>query len=201
MTAPRVRHARLGPLDAVVDRRADGTTYVRSPHALGPYASKLTEKLEHWAAHAPDRTFLAQRGHDRAWRTLTYADALARTRRIAQALIDRELSEERPLVILSGNGIEHGLLALAAMYAGVPYAPIAPAYSLIAREFGTLRYLMDSLRPGLVYASDGMAFANALRAVVSDDVEIVTDAGHRGQTPRAKPEGSDPFAALASDSY
>jgi feruloyl-CoA synthase len=176
-TVSRVRHARLGPLDAVVDRRADGTTYVRSPHALGPYADKLTEKLEHWAAHAPDRTFLAQRGPDGAWRTLTYADALARTRRIAQALIDRELSEERPLVILSGNGIEHGLLALAAMYAGVPYAPIAPAYSLIAREFGTLRYLMEALRPGLVYASDGKAYASALGAVVSADVELVTDDG------------------------
>src|SRR6476659_6733701 len=173
-TVSRVRHARLGPLDAVVDRHPDGTTYVRSPHALGPYADKLTEKLEHWAAHAPDRTFLAQRGPDGAWRTLTYADALARTRRIAQALIDRELSEERPLVILSGNGIEHGLLALAAMYAGVPYAPIAPAYSLIAREFGTLRYLMDSLKPGLVYASDGNAFASALRAVVRN-AEVVVD--------------------------
>ena len=178
-SAPRVRHARLGPLDAVVERRADGTTYVRSPHALGPYASKLTERLEHWAAHAPDRIFLAQRGPDGAWRTLTYADTLARTRRIAQALLDRGLSAERPIVILSGNGIEHGLLALAAMYAGIPYAPIAPAYSLIAREFGTLRYLMDSLRPGLVYAAHGEAFANALRAVVSDDVEVVTDQGVR----------------------
>ena len=194
----RVRPARLGPLDAVVDRRADGTTYVRSPHALGPYAAKLTERLEHWATHAPDRTFLAQRGPDGAWRTLTYADALTRTRRIAQALLDRGLSEERPIVILSGNGIEHGLLALAAMYAGIPYAPIAPAYSLIAREFGTLRYLMDSLRPGLVYAADGNAFANALRAVVSDGVEVVTDGRHRGQL-RGQfrgqtPEGSDPLA-------
>src|SRR6476660_9347407 len=177
MTAPvsRVRHARLGPLDAVVDRRADGTTYVRSPHALGPYADKLTERLEHWATHAPSRVFLAQRGHDGAWRELTYGDALARTRRIAQALIDRELSPERPIAILSGNGIEHGLLALAAMYAGVPYAPIAPAYSLIAREYGTLRSLVESLQPALVYAADGKAFASALRAVVGDGVEIVTD--------------------------
>ena len=107
MTSARVRPARLGPLDALVDRRADGTTYIRSPHALGPYAPKLSERLEHWATHAPDRTFLAQRGPDGAWRELTYADALARTRRIAQALVDRGLSAERPVVILSGNGIEH----------------------------------------------------------------------------------------------
>jgi feruloyl-CoA synthase len=176
MTSTRVRHARLGPLDAVVEPRADGTTYVRSPHALGAYATKLTERLAYWALHAPARTFLAQRALDGRWRTLSYADALARTRRIAQALLDRGLSEERPIAILSGNGIEHGLLALAAMYAGIPYAPIAPAYSLIAREFGTLRYLMDSLRPGLVYAADGNAFANALRAVANDDLEIVVGA-------------------------
>src|SRR5688572_6055515 len=102
--APRVRPARLGPLDAVVDRRLDGTVYVRSPHALGPYATKLTERLEHWAEHAPDRTFLAQRDADGAWRRVTYADALARVRRIAQGLLDRGLSPERPIVILSGNG-------------------------------------------------------------------------------------------------
>jgi len=99
-TVPRVRHARLGPLDAVVDRRADGTTYVRSPHALGPYAAKITERLEYWASHAPDRTFLAQRGADGAWRHLTYVDALARVRRIAQGLLDRGLSPERPIAIL-----------------------------------------------------------------------------------------------------
>ncbi len=89
MTVPRVRHARLGPLDAVVDHRADGTTYVRSPHALGPYATKITERLEHWATHAPSRVFLAQRGPDGAWRELTYPEALARTPRNPPALLNR----------------------------------------------------------------------------------------------------------------
>jgi hypothetical protein len=70
-TAP-VRRARIGPLDAVVERRADGSALVRSPHPLGGYATRLTDRLEHWAAHAPDRTFLAQRGPDGA----AYARAL-----------------------------------------------------------------------------------------------------------------------------
>jgi len=235
---PRVRPARLGPLDAVVDRRPDGTTYVRSPHALGPYAAKLTERLEHWAVHAPDRTFLAERvapnrgqtprepgsdptssdpmgsdptgsdptgsdptgsdpnGSDPngAWRRVTYAEALARVRRIAQGLLDRGLSPERPIAILSGNGIEHGLLALAAMYVGVPYAPIAPAYSLIAREYGTLRYLVESLRPALVFAADGKAFANALRAVVHDAEVVVGVAASERASWGQTPAGSDPFA-------
>ena len=195
----RVRPARLGPLDAVVDSRADGTVYVRSPHALGPYAAKITERLEHWAEHAPDRTFLAERDADGAWRRVTYADALARVRRIAQALLDRGLSSERPIAILSGNGIEHGLLALAAMYVGVPYAPIAPAYSLIAREYGTLRYLVESLRPALVFAADGNAFANALRAVVRDGVEIVANDGTErglGATPFGELEARRPTEAV-----
>src|SRR3954470_20801021 len=183
MAAPRVRAARLGPLDAVVDRRADGTVYVRSPHALGPYAAKITERLEHWAAHAPDRIFLAERDAGGEWRRISYADALARVRRIAQALLDRGLSVERPIAILSGNSIEHALLALGAMYVGVPYAPIAPAYSLIAREYGTLRYLVESLRPGLVYAADGGAFANALRAGAREGVEIVVGRSADPSTP------------------
>lgn len=170
---PRVRPARIGPLEAVVDRRADGSVVVRSPHALGPYAAKLTERLEHWAAHAPDRTFLAQRGPDGAWRHLTYADALARARNVAQALLDRGLSAARPVAILSGNGIEHGLLALGAMYAGVPYAPVSPAYSLVSADFAQLKHVMELVTPGLVYASDEAAFAKAVNAAAPRNADVL----------------------------
>jgi feruloyl-CoA synthase len=196
---PRVRPARIGPLDAVVDRRADGTAYVRSPHALGPYAAKLTERLEHWAAHAPARTFLAQRDAYGAWRSLSYGDALARVRRLAQALLDRGLSAERPVAILSGNGIEHALLALAAMYAGIPYAPIAPAYSLLARDFSTLRYLVGVLRPGLVFAAEGAQYARAIADVLPPGVEVVVadaSAATLGATPFAALEAAEPTPAV-----
>src|SRR5215212_1417283 len=138
MSATRkVRAVRIAESDAVVRRDAHGAVYMQSGIPLGPYQTRITDSLDHWAAHAPDRTFLAQR-EDSGWRLLTYADALTRVRRIAQALLDRKLSLDRPIVILSGNGIEHGLLALAAMYVGVPYAPIAPAYSLQATEYTAL---------------------------------------------------------------
>ena len=100
-----------------------------------------------------------------AWQRLTYGAALATVRPIAQALLDRRLSASRPLLILSGNSIEHGLLALAAMYAGVPYAPVAPSYSLLAREFTTLRAIWTSLNPGMVFAADGALFERALTSV------------------------------------
>jgi feruloyl-CoA synthase len=166
----------------------DGTQYARSPVPLGSYPAKLTERLEHWAAQAPDRTFLARRDASGAWVHLTYADTLRRTRAIAQALIDRGLSPRRPIVILSGNSLEHALLAMAAMYAGVLYAPLAPSYSLLARDYTTLRALWQALTPGMVFAAEGPLFERAL-AHVAGDAEIVTSIA-----PAAL--ASTPFAAL-----
>ena len=98
----------------MIDRRPDGTIHLQSPHALPPYPAKLTERLQYWAMAAPERTYLAQRDAAGGWRTVSYGEALERIRRIGAALLTRELSPERPIVILSGNDIEHALLGLAA---------------------------------------------------------------------------------------
>lgn len=132
---------------------------------------KLTERLEYWAAVAPARTFLAQHTPS-GWRKLGYAETLDCVRRIGAALLQRDLSPERPLVILSGNDIEHALIGLAAMYVGIPYAPVSPAYALISDDFGKLRSIIELLTPGLVFAADGQAYARAIEAVVGPDVEV-----------------------------
>jgi feruloyl-CoA synthase len=134
---------------------------------------KLTERLVHWAELAPDRIYLAQRDGAAGWRTLTYAQALDRVRRLGAALLRREVSAERPIAVLSANDIEHALIELAAMYIGVPYVPISPAYSLISTDFGKLRHILNLTTPGLVYAGDGAVFARAIEAVVPSDIEIV----------------------------
>src|SRR5262245_41505676 len=113
---------RILPPETCISRDDRGRWHARSPHPLGAYPDRLTERLTHWAARAPDRTFLAERDQGGAWRQLTYAEALRRARSIAQAILDRGLSAERPVVILSGNSIEHAVLALGAMHVGVPYA-------------------------------------------------------------------------------
>jgi feruloyl-CoA synthase len=160
------------PADTLIERRADGCILARSPHRLGAYPAKITERLDHWAEVAPDRVFLADRPAGAAWRTLSYGVALTHVRSVAQSLLNRRLSNDRPVVILSGNSIEHGILALGAMYAGIMYVPVAPAYSLIARDFATLRALWESLHPGLVFAAEGEPFLRALKAV--DIPEVVT---------------------------
>ena len=137
---------------------------LRSPQALAPYARAVGDWLVHWSTHTPDRVFLAER-HDDDWRRLTYRDALAQVRRIGQALLDRGLDEKRPVAILSENSIEHALLALGAMHAGIPVAPISPAYSLMSKDFAKLKYIFDLIEPGLVFVSDPNRFAPALAAV------------------------------------
>ena len=171
--AAPVRPVRLGPRDVVVEHKPDGTIHLTSPHPLAPYPAKLTERLENWATIAPERTYLAQRDGAGSWRKLSYGETLARVRRIGAALIQRDLSPERPIAILSGNDIEHALIGLAAMYVGVPAAPISPAYALLSTDFGKLKYIVGLLTPGLVFAADGHAYGRAIEAVVPPDVELV----------------------------
>jgi feruloyl-CoA synthase len=166
--------ARICPADVIAERLSDGTIRARSPHALGPYPETLTDRLGEWATRAPDRTLYARRDRDGAWQRLTYGEARRRVRHIGQALIDRRLSADRTILILSGNSLEHALLALAAQHVGVPYAPVAPAYSVGVREHATLRSLAATMRPGLVFADEGRHFEPAIRAAIAPDVEIVT---------------------------
>ncbi|HEY7338030.1 MAG TPA: feruloyl-CoA synthase [Bryobacteraceae bacterium] len=150
--------------------------YVRPRHPLGDYPPKLTDRLDFWAEHARDRVFLGQRAPDGNWRTITYAEARMRARNIAQALLDRGVSVERPVAILSGNDIEQGLLGLGAMYAGVPFAPVSPAYSLISSDFGKLKHIFGLLSPGLVYVADRDPFRRAIDAAVPRDADLITGA-------------------------
>src|SRR5271155_4103400 len=104
-----------------VDRRGDGTIYLRPKIPLPEYPVRLTDRLHHWALAEPDRVFMAERAENHKWRQLTYAQLLASTRHLASALLARGLSAERPLVILSGNSIDHALLAFGGLYAGIPF--------------------------------------------------------------------------------
>src|SRR6185312_9193822 len=115
-----------------------------------------------WAEVAPDRVFLAERDATGEWRHLTYREALAEVRAVGEALLRRPLSVERPVAILSGNSIEHAVLGLAACLVGIPYAPVSPAYSLVATDYAKLRHIFGLLTPGLVYAADGGRFAKAI---------------------------------------
>lgn len=203
-TAPYRRIA-LGPREVVAEHRADGSILVRSTQALGAYPRKLTDRLAHAADAFPDRVFLAVR--DRAgpqrWRELRYGQAWEQVQRIAQALLRRGLSPDRPIAILSGSGIEHALLALAAMHVGIPHCAVTPAYSLLSHDHAKLRHVLALLQPGLVFADDAAAFDTAIARALSPDVEVV-HAGrplvHRSSTPFAELLQADATAGVAEAS-
>ncbi len=176
MTQPPFRPVNLARFRHDIAHRADGAILIRALDPLGPYPARVTERLVQYARTAPDRTFVAKRGPDGAWRRLTYAEALARAERFGAALLARGLSAERPLAILSGNDLDHAALALAAMHVGVPYVPISPAYSGVGGAFQRLRDILGLVTPGLVFASDGAAFAGAI-AAAAPGVEVVTADG------------------------
>lgn len=173
-TAP-VRKAALGQIAAHVESLPGGALLVRNIFPLGDFPDRLTDRLDHWARIAPDRVWLAARDAGGEWRKITYGEGRARVRRIAASLLTRNLSPERPLVILSGNGLSHALFGTAALYAGIPYVPVSPAYSLVSKDFQKLRSIFDLMTPGMVFVADARPFARAIDAVVPADVELVVE--------------------------
>ena len=164
--AHRLRKIAFGDPAVSIERRSDGTIYLRPKSALGDYPVRLTDRLLHWAGATPGRVFMAERDSGGGWRQITYAELLAACRHIASALLARGLSADKPVVILSENSLDHALVAFGALYAGVPFCPVSPAYSLVSKDYGKLSYLMKLLTPGLVFADDAEKFAAALGASV-----------------------------------
>jgi feruloyl-CoA synthase len=158
----------------------DGSLRVHNTTPLGPYPSRLSEPLQHWATVAPDRVLVAARDGD-GWRKVTYFEALNSARAIGQALLDRDLSTTRPVLILSGNGIEHALLSLGCQHVGIPFVPLSTAYSLLSTDFARLRDIVALVRPGLVFVDDADRYAAALRACIPEDIEVVIARGDPGR--------------------
>ncbi|MBN3774769.1 feruloyl-CoA synthase [Burkholderia sp. Se-20378] len=169
----RYRAAAVAVGAAEIRRADDGTWYLRAREPLGAYPARLTDCLVNGAQAHPDRVLAARRGDDGRWIEITYAQMLERARAIGQGLADLGLSADRPLAVLSGNDLEHLQLMFAAMLAGVPYAPISPAYSLVSTDYGKLRHTLGLLRPGAVFVAERAAFARALDATLPADATLI----------------------------
>ena len=167
----------LAPPRIVSDQAPDGSRILRSEMALEPYEASLGVLLRRWAEEAPDRVFLAERPGDGDWVELTWGDANRKATAVAQALLDRDLGADRPLLILSGNSIDHALLTLGGFLAGVPVVPVSPAYSLMSQDYGKVKHIAALVKPGLVYAADAGPFGGVLSAVDFGGAEIVLSKG------------------------
>lgn len=146
---------------------------LRSATPLGDVPRYVGDLLVCWADAAPSRTFLAERDATGAWRTVTYAQALAAVRTLAHELLERGLGPSRPLMILSGNAIDQALLTLAGMHVGVPVAPLSPAYSVVSKDFAKLRALAEILRPAAIYAAASPDVDAAFASIGHDSIAKV----------------------------
>jgi len=165
-----------------VERRNDGTMLLRPRAAIADYPPRLTDKLVEWAQRTPGTTLVARRNSSGEWQRVSYAEMLSRVQRLAAGLATYNLSADRPILILSGNSIEHLTLSLAAMWIGVPYCPVSPAYSIVAQDFQKLSYIFKLLTPGLIAAFDTEKFSRAIQSVVPVDCHIVGDGQVAGRS-------------------
>lgn len=147
---------------------------IKPDEALRPYPRVLTDRVFHWVKVCPERVCIARRGPNGEWHRLTYAQVWESVRSIGQALLDRGLSIDRPVAILSENDIHQFLLTLAGQHVGIPVAPLSPSYSLLSEDFGKLRHALKILTPGMVFASEGTRYSRAIEAVVDNSIEVVT---------------------------
>ncbi len=188
-----------GP-DVTVERRADGSILVRSNHAPGAGPRSIAHLLQEKAQAHPDRPWMKQRepGHG-PWRQVTYGEALRAAEGIAQWLLDRGLTGADSVMVLSSNSIEHALVMLGCYTAGVPVAPISPAYSLISSDHAKLKHCAAVVRPKVVFAQSGAMFERAfqtLREVDPDLVFVTADGEGEGAIPLSTLLATEPTAAV-----
>lgn len=178
-SAPRYREVSIGHAPVAVTEE-HGVLHMRALEPLAELPARLLDRLVHWAQVRPEQTFIAARQAGGDWRHVSYSEMLASVRAIAQGLLRYGLSADKPLALLSGNDIEHLQVALGAMYAGIPYCPVSPAYSLLSQDFAKLRHVCDLLQPGLVFVSDAQAYQRAIESVLPAETPLISV---RGQVP------------------
>jgi feruloyl-CoA synthase len=165
------------------DIRPDGSVRLASTEPLGPYPVSVAHWLRSWAAAGPDHPLVAERAAGpgpvtgRPWDVRSYGQVLAGANAIGQALLDRGLSAQRPLLVLSGNSSGHLMMALGAMTVGVPVAPVSVAYSLQSTDHARIRAIAALVRPGAIYAEDAAAFRPAIEAAGGESILIAARNG------------------------
>lgn len=182
-----------GP-DIEVRHGENGAVYLKSRSPMGAQPRSIPHALDERAGVHPDRPWLKQRlpNPNQAglgpWREVTYGEAAKITRSLAQALLDRGLGPDAPLLILSGNSIEHALMSLAAQRISAPATPISQAYSIMSSDFAKLKHCFEAVKPKAIFVQTMDPFRKALATLPLEGVAIISADGS---------EGSEAFAKLA----
>jgi feruloyl-CoA synthase len=185
--------------DVAMERRPDGSFIIRSNHPPGDGPRSIPHLLAERAARHPDRPYILQRapGHG-PWGGVTYGEAKRASDGIAQWLLDRGLTGADSVMVLSGNSVEHALVMLGCYAAGVPIAPISPAYSLMSMDHAKLKHCFGVVKPKVVFAQSSEMFARAFETLRAEDpgLAFVTVDGGAGTIPLSELTGAEPGPAV-----
>ena len=185
--------------DVSVEKTADGTYYVRSNHAPGQGPRSIAHLLADRASAHPDRPYILQRAPDHGpWGGVTYGEAKRAADGIAQWLLARGMTNADAVMVLSANSVEHALVMLGCYTAGVPVAPISPAYSLISTDHAKLKHCFATVRPKVVFAQSSAMFARAFETLKAMDpgLAFITVDGGPGTTALSELTATAPTAAV-----
>ena len=160
------------PQELDVEKREDGTLILRSPIKLEEYEVNVGNKFKKTCEQVPENIWLAERDNGE-WTKLSYKKALKNINSISQYIIDNGLNQKKPIMILSGNSINHGLLNVAGLFCGVPVAPISIAYSLMSSDYAKLKHCFELVDPGLIFVEDGIMFEKALENLPLDNIKVI----------------------------
>ncbi|MEQ8745919.1 AMP-binding protein [Pyruvatibacter sp.] len=181
-TLPPFKPLPQKPPKVSVEHLPDGSVTITSKYPLGEMARSIAHMFEDAARDHPDRNFIGERDMSGTWKFITYGDARIKTDAIASALLARGMGPETPLMVLSGNAIEHGVLMLAAMKARVPVAPVSVPYSLMSPGHEKLRHVVATAKPAMIYVDNAPLFADAIADIDMTGIELVVCAAKSGGT-------------------
>jgi feruloyl-CoA synthase len=164
--------AKFGVPKISVERRPDGSTLIRPQDRLGDYPTRMGDVFLEQAKSIPDRLFMASRASSGNWRKITYGEMGRLVRAIGQAVLDRKLGADRPVLIVAENGVDHALMAIGCLIVGVPFAPVSAAYARPGQGFTKLNYIIDLVRPGLIFVDNWPRYSGAREALDRAKAEI-----------------------------
>lgn len=162
-----------------VTRHADGTITLKSQYELIGFDPIIARNFFAQVAKQPDKTVYAQRerladGSRGEWRRLSFREAGQQVESIAQWLLDLGLKPRDTVLLVSGNSINHALLRLGCLAAGVCACPISMNYGLGGGEFTRLKYVLDLVKPKVIFAEDSALYSAALKAIDLSGRTVVT---------------------------
>jgi feruloyl-CoA synthase len=161
MSQPPIRDPRYAQPLYAIEQRADGAIVIANSAPFSTAFSTTNAPLDHWAAIAPERLWLAERSGE-GWRRVSFAEGLETVAALAGALAGLGLGPGKPLLILARNGIAQALVTFAAMRLGAPAAPVSAQYGLKGADPSRLAHAAALIGPACVFVDDAAAFAEAL---------------------------------------